>query len=192
MTKPNPRYIAEVRISTIYRELAKGQSSAESSILRSITTHPLITVPYALSYRSYFLAWISFVSFLAEVLIVTLGSVPYSDTELYTAFTTSTYISIAILGTMFLSLIAVAIWRRENPRLPREPTTLGSVWTYLCGSSLTYSFGHLGGLSDKEMEREIRSMDQRYFLARVPGIDKVQRWTIDEICEEKGTEVIPP
>jgi len=116
---------------------------------------------------------------------VTLSSIPFSNAELYTAFITSTYISIAILGTMFFSLIAVGVRRRKNPRLPREPTTLGSVWTYLCGSRMTHSFSHLGALSDKEMEREIKRMDQSYFLAQVPGIDMVERWTIDETYEGK-------
>jgi len=50
---------------------------------------------------------------------------------------------------------------------------------------MTHSFSHLGALSDKEMEREIKRMDQSYFLAQVPGIDMVERWTIDETYEGK-------
>lgn len=63
----------------------------------------------------------------------------FSRFKLYVANVYSTYISTGMLASMVLSLVMVRFWRRGNPRLPLEPTTLGSVCSCLCaGLGLKY------------------------------------------------------
>jgi hypothetical protein len=126
------------------------------------------------------------VAFLAEALIVTLASVPFSAGETYAAYHISSYISIAILVTMLGALVGVFIWRRGNPQLPREPNTLAGVWSYLCASRMRAAFEELGDLKQGDLDRVVRRMGKRYCLGWKAGTDGVERWTVDEFEEMPG------
>jgi len=170
----------EVCTYTIYRRLTTSPVLARDSILLSTTTHPVTTIPHALRHRAFFLATLSFVTLLAEALIVTLASVPFSAGETYGAYRVSSYISIAILVTMLGALASVFIWRRGNPRLPREPNTLAGVWSYLCASRMRGRFEELGDLKKDELDRVVVGMGKSYFLGWKAGADGVKRWMVDE------------
>jgi hypothetical protein len=176
----------EVRTYTIYRRLVTSPVLARDSILLSTTTHPVTTIPHALRHRAFFLATISFLAFLAEALIITLAAVPFSAGETYAAYHVSSYISITILVIMLGALVGVFVWRRGNPRLPREPNTLAGVWSYLCASRMRGAFEELGDLKKGELDRVVGGMGKTYFLGWKAGMDGVERWTVDDCGNAPG------
>jgi hypothetical protein len=81
---------------------------------------------------------------------------------------------------MLGALVGVFIWRRGNPRLPREPNTLAGVWSYLCASRMRGAFEELGDLKKCDFDRVVGGMEKTYCLGWKAGTDGVERWTVDE------------
>lgn len=79
---------------------------------------------------------------------------------------------------MLLALLS--IWTRpKGPQLPRAPNTLGSVWSYLCGSRMVGDFADLACLETERRDRVVEAMGVMYGLRRERGTDGVTRWGVD-------------
>ena len=118
------------------------------------------------------------VAILAEVLIITLPGIPFDAGQLWKAFILSSYLSMAILAVMLLSLLG--LWLRpKGPNLPRTPNTVGAMCSYLCGSSMQDDFADLACVETKTRNRAIKDMGREYALSFGRGFDGVERWRVD-------------
>ncbi|KIX03101.1 uncharacterized protein Z518_06651 [Rhinocladiella mackenziei CBS 650.93] len=154
----------EARLEEPHQRLMRGPTPAKDSIFINTSSIPLTALGANLYRRHYFLACLSLNALLAEVVTVTLAAVPYSSATSYRGFTTSVYLSQAILGVMLLSLFWVLF--RPHRTIPRSPKSTAVVMTYLQGSSLIKDFQGLvlteqNGHIDSEWMSAMCSMQTR-------------------------------
>ncbi|KAL0253434.1 hypothetical protein SLS55_010413 [Diplodia seriata] len=83
-----------------YRRIALGRASAHSSILAPTSPHAIPAIFSSLRRRHFFPAYLSLLSVLSEILIVTLASVPFHLATLLEAFRVSVFVSVGIVGLM--------------------------------------------------------------------------------------------
>lgn len=164
-----------------YRRLAEGNATARETILMTTPSHPVLAFHSALFTRHYFLAAISAATLLSEVLTVTLSTIPFSSATLWKAYVVSTWISVAIIGVMLLTLLFLFFYK--EPKLPIKPTTLAAQLACLCDSSLPDLFANLGATSTQDRNKAIDSLGYRYRLMATRDAEML-RLTID--CEDSG------
>ena len=169
-----------------FRRLYRGSATAESTILSSRTLMPISTFIASIYQRNFFVAHITFVTLMSEVLIIVLPGVPFSPGEIWQAGMISIYLSMAILGLMLLTFVALML-RPKGPDLPRRPDTLGAMVMYLCDSSMTSDFADLSGLETRARDRWVMEKDRLYCLNYGVGMDGRMRWQVDyDTRGEKG------
>lgn len=159
----------ETRIMEPYRKLASGLKPGTGTIDVTMTGTPYSTVFIALGRGDLFVSWTALMAILSDILIIAVTGVPFSPAQIHEAGLASFYISFGILGLMILSLLAVVIRRRSNPRMPRDPDTLAHVWLYVCASSMTQKEGEM-----------YQSDASQYWFGLSTGSDGKQRWMIDK------------
>ena len=175
----------EVRIMQPYRNLHKKAGNTEGkagvdALLANMASSTYSSLPIALWRGDLFLALVSCVAVLGDVLIIAVTGVPFSDAQVYTTFQVSTWLSVGILSLMALTSLAVVGWRRGNPRgMPREPNTLINVALYLCSSQVTEQLVPLSMLPQRERDRVIRNWGGQYWFGRGLGVDEKARWLVD-------------
>jgi Protein of unknown function (DUF3433) len=159
----------ETRIMEPYRKLASGLRPGKGTIDVAMTGTPYSTVFIALGRGDLFVSWTALMAILSDILIIAVTGVPFSPAQIHEAGLASFYISFGILSLMILSLLAVVIRRRSNPRMPRDPDTLAHVWLYVCASSMTQKKGEM-----------YQSDVSQYWFGLSTGSDGKQRWMIDK------------
>lgn len=169
----------EVRIVDPFRRLGKRMASPRKTILASRWGTPFDALPIALWNMNFFAAAIAAVAILSDILIISILGVPFSSAEIKPASLASFYVSFSILGMMLIALVAVIIWRRSNPAIPREPDTLASVWTYLCASNMLEDFEGMEFMPEKVRDRSVRGAGRRYFYGMANGTDGKDRYMVD-------------
>ncbi|KIV94498.1 hypothetical protein PV10_02261 [Exophiala mesophila] len=124
----------EARQQEPYQRLLRGPTAGRDSIMMTTTTLPVTALPTNLVRRHWFLACMSLNAVLGDVITTTLAAIPYSSSTSYLGFQVSVIVSLAILGIMMLS----SFWLLFRPHsiLPRAPTSIAAIMTYLDGSSL--------------------------------------------------------
>ncbi|KAL1647114.1 hypothetical protein SLS58_002885 [Diplodia intermedia] len=80
-----------------YRRIALGRASAHSSILAPTSPHAIPAIFSSLRRRHFFPAYLSLLSVLSEILIVTLAAVPFNLATLLEAFRVSVFVSVGII-----------------------------------------------------------------------------------------------
>ncbi|MCJ1285172.1 hypothetical protein MMC26_004510 [Xylographa opegraphella] len=176
----------ECAIDEPFRRLYRGCATAESTTLPSRTLTPVSTFFASIYQHSFFVTHVTFVTLMSEVLIIVLPGVPFSPGEIWQAGMMSIYLSMAILGLMLLTFVAVML-RPKGPDLPRKPNTLGAMFMYLCDSSKTADFADLACLETRARDRLVRDKDRLYCLKYDLGTDGSMRWQVDyDTRGEKG------
>ncbi|MCJ1378753.1 hypothetical protein MMC17_001852 [Xylographa soralifera] len=176
----------ECAVDEPFRRLYRGSATAESTILPPRTLTPVSTFIASIYQRSFFVAHVTFVTLMSEVLIIVLPGVPFSPGEIWQAGMMSIYLSIAILGLMLLTFVALML-RPKGPDLPRKPNTLGAMCMYLCDSSMTADFADLSCLGTRARDRWVREKERLYCLKYDLGTDGSLRWQVDyDTRGEKG------
>ena len=176
----------ECAVDESFRRLYRGSATAESTILQPKTFTPVSTFIASIYQRNFFVAQVAFVTLMSEVLIIVLPGVPFSPGEIWQAGMMSIYLSMAILGLMLLTFVALML-RPKGPGLPRKPNTLGSLFMYLCDSSMTSDFADLSCLGMTARDRWVRAKDRLYCLKYDLGTDGCMRWQVDyDTRGEKG------
>ena len=178
----------EVRITYPFRLLSRRMATPQKTILPSRCGNPFCALPIALWNFNFFGAAIALVAILSDIFLIIIPGVPYNSGEVWIAYIASFYISFAIIGLMLLALIALFIWRRSNPTMPREPDTLASVWTYLCASEMLKDMDGMEYIDEKRRERSIRVGGRRYFYGMATGTDGRDRYMVDH--ERSGGPVV--
>jgi len=179
-----------------YRSMARAFHShsavpARRSILATVACTPYTALRKGVVLRNYLVTTVAMLTVLSDVLLIAISGVPFSSGQIKPSLQASTFVSLAILGLMAITSIAVITHNRTSAggtrRLPRNPDTLIGVWLYLAGSRLTQ---HEKFEFDKQITHPL---DERglvakyngghYAFARAVGIDGVCRWTVDEAAE---------
>ncbi|KAI9802327.1 MAG: hypothetical protein M1833_001833 [Piccolia ochrophora] len=168
----------EICILEPFRTLSKGQAWAHSTILVQRTLNPITTAVTGIYRRHFFVAVVALMAVFAEALIVTLGGIPFNAGQLYRPWTYTLYLTLAILATMLLVLVAVYV-RPRGPDLPRHPSTVASVMSYLCASWMLEDFAETVTLDSKTRDQNVRDMARQYTLKESIGVDGVMRWCVD-------------
>lgn len=136
-TKKNPG----LRTLEPYKRLAfDGSSPPQESILVESCVHPITATFSCLWWKHYFVAYIAFITLLAECLTVALSGVPFSSALSYEAYTVSTFLSVAIIAMMLITIPVIAL-RGRDLMMPRGLDNIVAVLLYICGSPMLASFG---------------------------------------------------
>jgi hypothetical protein len=93
--------------------------------------------------------------------------------------------SITILAIMIVVLIAVNVWRRFLPHMPRKPDSVAAVMTYVCESRMNDDFEELEHASVSQRDREIVQLRKSYRYGLQRGVEGTARWAIDETGETR-------
>ena len=153
------------------------------------TLSPVTTVFTGLWRRHFIVSLAALMAILAEVLVITLSTIPFSDGAVLKAFRIGYWVSTSIIAAMLTSLVIIYL-RRRRPRLPRPPDTIAAVLSYVCGARplLLENFAEVSTLDQDARDRWILGMpDTTYVLNREPGADGKNRWCIDyDTCTSPG------
>jgi Protein of unknown function (DUF3433) len=160
--------------------MSRSPTPAKASILTRGGNIPIMSAFQALvQRRDIFLATIAFVAVLSDILIIVSGAVPFSAGEIYLELLVCSYVTMAILAIMIITIVAVIIWRRKTPYMPREPDTVAGVLSYVADSKLLSELDGCEYLTTKELEKRIIGNGNSYVYEEVRGIDGVQRFIVD-------------
>ncbi|KAF2261894.1 hypothetical protein CC78DRAFT_607034 [Lojkania enalia] len=152
----------ELALLAPYRRLVQGNALADDSILMTNTAYPISTIYSALFSRHYALALVATVVILSEILTVALATIPFSSANLWVAYDVSTWISVAVISVMLLTL--VLLFFHQEPNLPIKPNSIAANLIYLCDSSLPDLFRGLAVLNTNERNNRIRQWGYRYCI----------------------------
>ncbi|KAH7095906.1 hypothetical protein FB567DRAFT_513705 [Paraphoma chrysanthemicola] len=106
-----------------------GATAAESVLMRT-PGHPIPALYHTATWKNMFLASVTVMAVLSEVLVITLGGIPFSTATAYLAFEISVYISLGILSGMLVVLLGVLVWtttRKYTSQSPDIPENISDV-----------------------------------------------------------------
>jgi hypothetical protein len=170
----------EVHTLTPYHRLARSPSPARSTILLRKRSLPYTAFFAMLYHKHFFAAIIALTAIFADLLVISLAGVPYSPGQIWLELLVCSYASMAILGIMILSLVALLVWRRKSPDLPRAPDTLMGVMSYVADARMLDDFEGVDGLKSGEVEDRVVGLGKRYGYGRFVGMDGQSRLMVDE------------
>ena len=169
----------EVRIMSPYRRLSKRYAPPANTVLLSMNGTPLTSL-FRGVYNGYpFHAWVSFVAILSDVNIIAVAGIPFSGAQIRPMLLASCYTSMTILGLMVVTMLAIVLWRLDNPRLPRAPESLASVCMMLCGSGMVRDFRHMEEVDSGVRDEAVGRSGRRYWCGPAVGLDGRERWMVD-------------
>jgi len=125
-----------------------------------------------------FLASISFIVILSDVLTVALAGIPFNSAQSYTGYVISTFLSFSIIMLIIIALLVV-LFRGEVPILPYGVDSVLSVLLYLCHSEMLPAFRELNMLDIETRNKRILDMGRRYKYGRVADLDGGVSFGID-------------
>jgi len=160
--------------------MAKSSADPRSTILLRKSSIALTSI-FPMLFKGYFVAAsMAIIAVLADILIIFLGAVPFTSGQVFMELLVASYSSMAILGIMILGLVALFIWKRLLPHLPRTPDTIAAVTSYIADSRMLDDFEGCEYLSNHELSNRIAGLGKRYVYGRWPGSDGHPRYLIDE------------
>jgi hypothetical protein len=80
---------------------------------------------------------------------------------------------------MVIAVIALIIWKRRLPYLPRAPDTVAAVLSYISDSRMLGDFEGCEYLNDRDLGNHIVGLGKRYVYSKLPGSDGQLRYLID-------------
>ena len=166
----------EVRIMSPYRRLSRRNLTKNE--LDRINLHgvPFTMVGKTLWAGNWFHAFVAMVTVLSYVLVILVTGVPYNYGQIANLSLISSAASVGVLGVMIITMIAVFVWKRSAPKMPRKSDTLANVWLLLCTSRNLEDMVN----TDSELARE----RNKYWFGKAQGVDGVKRWMVDEQVDE--------
>lgn len=144
------------------------------------TSTPISSTIRMLRHRYFLASIITALTLAAEGLNVVISGVPYANGQRYIQFVISAYMSMAILGVMIIVTATIILLRFREPKIPREPRTLGAVMSYLCSSRMLDDFEGTECLDERTRDQRIRSWCKKYEFTETVRRDGKLAWTIDE------------
>lgn len=113
---------------------------------------------------------------------MTLSHVPFSKTETYLTQLVCSWLSIAILGLMILTL--VASFFVKWPHLPVDPRTIAGAMYYICDSGMLETLDGMSTMQKRDRNMGIRRMGRKYGFGYIDGLNGRRRVGVD-IVDEK-------
>ncbi len=160
--------------------MAESPTSPRTTILLRKSSIPLTSI-FPMLFKGYFLATtMAIIAVLADVLIVFLGAVPFTSGEIFMELLVASFGSMAILGIMILGLVALFVWKRRLPNLPRSPDTIAGVASYVADSRMLDDFEGCEYLDNRQLFNQIAGLGKRYVYGKWLGSDGQSRYHIDE------------
>ncbi|KAF3761413.1 hypothetical protein M406DRAFT_233216, partial [Cryphonectria parasitica EP155] len=167
-----------VAIMSPYLKLRDRALPAQQSILLSPPTNAFYGLWSAYRQRHLYLAFLSFVTLLAELCLpVTLSHVPFSAVETYMTQVVCTWLSAAILALMSSTLLLSFFVRW--PHMPVDPRTVAGAMFYVCDSWMLDSLEGMSVLDKPGRDWSVRSMRHRYGYGFINGMSGKSRIGVD-------------
>ena len=170
----------EVHVLTPYYTLSRHSSQANNTILLRKRSLPYTAVFSMIYHKHFYAASLAFTAILADVLVISLAGVPYSPGQVWMEFIVCSYLSMAVLGVMIVTLIILLVWRRKSPDLPRAPDTLIAVMSYVADSNMLEDFEGAEDMSKKELDNRINGLGKVYGYGWSLGVDGQKKSMVDE------------
>ncbi|ETN39907.1 uncharacterized protein HMPREF1541_06133 [Cyphellophora europaea CBS 101466] len=183
----------EVRVLTPYRRLSARRASPQVTVLVNLNGTPVTSLPGALARGEWFYALVAFVAILSDALIIMIAGVPFNRSQVYKAFLASVYSSMAILGTMIVTLVSLFFWRvtNEKMQMPREPDTLAGVALMLCneGNGVRAEMEGMECLGGKERNRAVKEGRNLYYAGWTrSSLAEESRWVVEKEVDGRVVE----
>ncbi|TGO39607.1 hypothetical protein BHYA_0051g00480 [Botrytis hyacinthi] len=166
-----------------YHQLLRGNAKPQNSILAPVHMSPYSALIPSIGRKHYLVSWISFCSILSEFLPITLGNIPFSNTETRLVLLTCFYLAMAILSLMIIGVILLLLGSLHGVKsLPKKPCTIAARLEYLDptgevdDSNLLRSLNGLASLEREERDARIISRGKLYSM----GIGEDGKLRIDE------------
>jgi hypothetical protein len=160
--------------------MAQSPADPRSTILLRQCSIPHTAVFHMLFRRHYFASFMAVVAVLADPLIIFLGMIPFQAGEIHLEMIISSYASMSILGLQAIAIMALMVWKRRLPDLPRAPDTVVAVVSYVSDAKMLENFEGLEYADDRELFQQIAGSGKRYTYGKKPGTDGVNRYLVDE------------
>jgi len=142
-------------------------ATAAQSVLVTSPSNPVTALFYGNTWRNLLLGVVTLMAVLSEALVITLTAIPFSTATAYRAFELSVYISVAILGSMFVTVPAVLVWKigcLYRVRIPDMPGCIADVFELLGNPA---GWDSLGMMTLKERDRAVRGWRVRFTLQQM-------------------------
>ncbi|KAJ8118053.1 hypothetical protein OPT61_g888 [Boeremia exigua] len=145
---------------------------AQKSVLMETHSHPVTAIFSGSTWRHGIPGPVTLMAALSEILVVTLNTVPFTDTTAYTAFQVSVWFCVIILGLMIVTVPAVILWvvKIKRKSVADVPECIEDV-LWLAGD--TELWRGLNGMSEKERAEAVQRWDAKFATRQVQG-----RWQI--------------
>lgn len=191
---------ADVRLIEPFYQLSKGNCTPKNSLTLDYQSKVYGLMPVAAALNGHFLvALVGMSSVLLDVLSVTIGSFsvdsnvflrgkdadsktgerPADSDETYVSFWVSFGLSMAIL-VLAIGVACLVYHRRRHPFLPRSPSTIAAVLSFIYSSKMLTDFIDTERLDNKGMEARLTNLNKRYALGWFRGRDGKVHCAIDE------------
>ncbi|KAJ4990856.1 hypothetical protein SVAN01_03645 [Stagonosporopsis vannaccii] len=161
------------RISPYVALAAPEGATPQKSVLMTTHSHPITALFSRSTWRHTLLGPVTLMAVLSEILVVTLNTVPFTDTTAYTAFQVSVYFCILILAMMILTMPGVIVWAmgiKRKYNVADAPECIADV-IWMAGH--TEFWRGLGGLNEKDRTKIVDSWHIKFATRQVQG-----RWQI--------------
>lgn len=186
---------ADVRLMEPFYQLSKGNCTPQNSLTLDYQSAIYGWMPIQAALNGHFIvALVGLSSVCLDVLSVTIGSFSVdsavflkdqqhrtetSQDETFISFVVSLTLSIIIL-IFVICVTALVYSRRRHPFLPREPSTIAAVLSFIYNSKMLTDFIDTETLENRAMETRLKNQGKRYALAWFRGRDGEVRCAIDE------------
>jgi hypothetical protein len=152
------------------------------SILLRKHTLPVTSLIPLLRQGHFTAAFVALSALGSEFLVITLSGLPFRPGQLRGEFLLCAIGSLIIIGMILSSVVALNIWRRVKvPHLPRKPSSIAAVMSYVCDSNMCRDFEGLEKSSRRERDMAIVKLDKRYGYGLREWPNGEKRWAIDEM-----------
>ncbi|CAN8098525.1 unnamed protein product [Discula destructiva] len=179
-----------VAVMSPYVKLSQAARHSGQSILCSPPTNAFYGMWSAYRQRHLYLGFLSFTTLLAELCLpVTLSHVPFSAVETYMTQFVSTYLSVAILGLMMISILASFFIKW--PHMPVDPRTIAGAMYYVCDSWMLGALEGMSTLRKEDRDLDMRFMRHKYGYGRIGGMNWQNRMGFD-IVDDHGEAAVAP
>lgn len=187
---------ADVRLMEPFYQLSKGHCTPQNSLTLDYQSAIYGWMPIQAALNGHFLvALVGLSSVCLDILSVTIGSFSVdsavflkdqqhrtgesSQDETFISFVVSLTLSVVIL--LFVISVTILVYsRRRHPFLPREPSTIAAVLSFIYNSKMLTDFIDTELLDNRAMEVRLKNLGKRYALAWFRGRDGEVRCAIDE------------
>ena len=187
---------ADVRLMEPFYQLSKGNARPENSLTLDYQATVYGIMPFKAFFNQHFiLTLVGVASVMLDVFTVTVSSFSVNSEEFmhihhqgedrsngdetFVSFWASLILSLVILIYVILTTCLVYI-RRRHPFLPREPSTIAAVLSFIYSSNMLTDFIDTETLNNKAMETRLKNINKRYALGWFKGRDGKIHCAIDE------------